>query len=190
MKTFLKLKGDDYDLKGKRIKNTEPYGVNTFDTNDLVSKAFVEAEISKLPTDVLKLDGSRAMTGNINMNDNSITKCGGLIMIDNGTSTIDMNNSHIYGLPNPFIGSGATNKNYVDNRDNLNLALNGSRAMTGSLQMGGNAIINIKPFVEDDSSQAAQNAQLNNFGYFHGQRGDLKREINDVSAAALNRKKS
>ena len=188
---FLKLKGDDYDLKGKRIKNTEPYGINTFDTNDLVSKAFVEAEISKLPTDVLKLDGSRAMTGNINMNDNSITKYGGLIMIDNGTSTIDMNNSHIYGLPNPFIGSDATNKNYVDNRDNLNLALNGSRAMTGSLQMGGNAIINIKPFVEDDSSQAAQNAQLNdviNFGYFHGQRGDLKREINDVSAAALNRK--
>ena len=188
---FLKLKGDDYDLKGKRIKNTEPYGVNTFDTNDLVSKAFVLAEISKLPTDVLKLDGSRAMTGNINMNDNSITKCGGLIMIDNGTSTIDMNNSHIYGLPNPFIGTDATNKNYVDNRDNLNLALNGSRAMTGSLQMGGNAIINIKPFVEDDSSQAAQNAQLNdviNFGYFHQQRGDLKREINDVSAAALNRK--
>ena len=45
---FLKLKGDDYDLKGKRIKNTEPYGVNTFDTNDLVSKAFVEAQISKL----------------------------------------------------------------------------------------------------------------------------------------------
>ena len=189
---FLKLKGDDYDLKGKRIKNTEPYGVNTFDTNDLVSKAFVLAEISKLPTDVLKLDGSRAMTGNINMNDNSITKCGGLIMIDNGSSTIDMNNSHIYGLPNPFIDSDATNKNYVDNRDNLNLALNGSRAMTGSLQMGGNAIINIKPFVEDDSSQAAQNAQLNdviNFGYFHQQRGDLKREINDVSAAALNRKK-
>ena len=64
---FLKLKGDDYDLKGKRIKNTEPYGVNTFDTNDLVSKAFVLAEISKLPTDVLKLDGSRAMTGSLQM---------------------------------------------------------------------------------------------------------------------------
>ena len=64
---FLKLKGDDYDLKGKRIQNTEPYGVNTFDTNDLVSKAFVLAEISKLPTDVLKLDGSRAMTGSLQM---------------------------------------------------------------------------------------------------------------------------
>ena len=188
---FLKLKGDDYDLKGKRIKNTEPYGVNTFDTNDLVSKAFVLAEISKLPTDVLKLDGSRAMTGNLNMNDNIITKCGRLTMTADGNSPINMNNSYLYGLPNPFGGDDATNKTYVDNRDNLNLPLNGSRAMTGSLQMGGNAIINIKPFVEDDSSQAAQNAQLNdviNFGYFHQQRGDLKREINDVSAAALNRK--
>ena len=57
--------------------------------------------------------------------------------------------------------------------------------------MGGNAIKNVKPFVEDDSSQAAQNAQLNdviNFGYFHAQRGELKREINDVSYGALNRK--
>ena len=185
------MAGDDYDLKGKRIKNTEPYGVNTFDTNDLVSKAFVLAEISKLPTDVLKLDGSRAMTGNLNMNDNIITKCGRLTMTADGNSPINMNNSYLYGLPNPFGGDDATNKTYVDNRDNLNLPLNGSRAMTGSLQMGGNAIINIKPFVEDDSSQAAQNAQLNdviNFGYFHQQRGDLKREINDVSAAALNRK--
>ena len=94
-------------------------------------------------------------------------------------------------MPNPLSGDDATNKTYVDNRDNLNLPLNGSSAMTGSLQMGGNAIRNIKPFVEDDSSQAAQNAQLNdviNFGYFHQQRGDLIRLINDAGAAALNRK--
>ena len=67
----------------------------------------------------------------------------------------------------------------------------GDRGMEGNLNMGGNAIINIKPFVEDDSSQAAQNAQSNkviNFGYFHNQRGVLKREINDVSYEALNRK--
>ena len=189
---FLKLKGDDYDLKGKRIKNTEPYGVNTFDTNDLVSKAFVEAEIGKLPTDVLKLDGSRAMTGDLNMNDNLIVNCGRLTMVADGNSPINMNNSYLYGLPNPLSGDDAVNKTYVDNGDNLNLPLNGSRSMTGNLDMGGNGIRNIKPFVEDDSSQAVQNAQANdviNFGYFHGQRAQLKREINDVSAAALNRKK-
>ena len=162
---FLKLKGDDYDLKGKRIKNTEPYGVNTFDTNDLVSKAFVLAEISKLPTDVLKLDGSRAMTGSLQMGDNAITGI--------RSSSVD----------NAALTVGGANSTY--------LPLTGDRGMQGDLNMGGNAIRNIKPFVEDDSSQAAQNAQLNdviNFGYFHGQRGDLKREINDVAAEALNRK--
>ena len=165
---FLKLKGDDYDLKGKRIKNTEPYGVNTFDTNDLVSKAFVEAEISKLPkpdTDVLKLDGSRAMTGTLQMGDNPITGI--------RSSSVD----------NAALTVGGAKSSY--------LPLTGDRGMQGNLNMGGNAIGNIKPFVEDDSSQAAQNAQLNdviNFGYFHQQRGQLKREINDVAAAALNRK--
>ena len=162
---FLKLKGDDYDLKGKRIKNTEPYGVNTFDTNDLVSKAFVQAEISKLPTDVLKLDGSRAMTGSLQMGDNAITGI--------RSSSAD----------NAALTVGGAKSTY--------LSLLGDRGMEGDLNMGGNAIINIKPFVEDDSSQAAQNAQLNdviNFGYFHQQRGDLIREINDAGAAALNRK--
>ena len=165
---FLKLKGDDYDLKGKRIKNTEPYGVNTFDTNDLVSKAFVQAEISKLPKpdlDVLKLDGSRAMTGGLQMSDNPITGI--------RSSSVD----------DAALTVGGAKSSY--------LPLTGDRGMQGNLDMGGNAIINIKPFVEDDSSQAAQNAQSNdviNFGYFHQQRGQLKREINDVAAAALNRK--
>ena len=152
---FLKLKGDDYDLKGKRIKNTEPYGVNTFDTNDLVSKAFVLAEISKLPTDVLKLDGSRAMTGDLNMNDNLIVNCGRLTMVADGNSPINMNNSYLYGLPNPLNGDDAVNKTYVDNGDNLNLPLNGSRSMTGNLHMGGNAIINLKDPNSSDSFHAS-----------------------------------
>ena len=165
---FLKLIGDDYDLNGKQIKNTEPYGVNIFDTNDLVSKAFVEAEISKLPKpdlDVLKLDGSRAMSGSLQMGDNPI--------IGIRSSSVD----------DAALTVGGAKSTY--------LPLLGDRGMEGDLNMGGNAIRNIKPFVEDDSSQAAQNAQLNdviNFGYFHQQRGDLKREINDVSAEALNRK--
>ena len=125
---FLKVDkdGNYFDLKQNTIKNCEPYYDGLFDDNSLVSKAFVDAEISKLPkpaTDVLKLDGSKAMNG--------------------------------------------------------------------ALDMGGFSIKNIKPFVEDDSSQAAQNAQLNDvidFGYFHAQRGELTREINDVAYEALNRK--
>ncbi len=57
--------------------------------------------------------------------------------------------------------------------------------------MGGNPIINIKPFVEDDSSGAASDTQKNEaitFGYFKDQRGKLEESIKEVSANALNRK--
>ena len=64
------------------------------------------------------------------------------------------------------------------------LKLDGSKAMTGNLDMGGNIIKNIKHFI-DDSSQAASDAQRNqviNFGYFKDERGELKRLINKVSS--------
>ena len=53
--------------------------------------------------------------------------------------------------------------------------------------MGGKPIINIKPFVEDDSSDAQKNEAIT-FGYFKEQRGKLEQSINKVSANALNRK--
>ena len=70
--TFLKVDkdGNYFDLKQNTIKNCEPYYDGLFDNNSLVSKAFVDAEISKLPksdTDVLKLDRSKAMTGALDM---------------------------------------------------------------------------------------------------------------------------
>ena len=64
-----------YDLKQIVIKNSAPHDDGSYDNDTLVSKAFVNAEISKLPkpdTDVLKLDGSKAMTGALNMNNNEI----------------------------------------------------------------------------------------------------------------------
>ena len=75
---FLKImgKGDnDFNLGGQIIKNCEPYYDGLFDDNSLVSKPFVDAEIAKIPkaaTDVLKLDGSKSMTGDLNMNNNEI----------------------------------------------------------------------------------------------------------------------
>ena len=75
---FLKImgKGDyDFNLGGQIIKNCEPYYDGLFDDNSLVSKAFVDAEIAKLPkpaTDVLKTDGSKAMNGNLDMANHSI----------------------------------------------------------------------------------------------------------------------
>ena len=69
--------------------------------------------------------------------------------------------------------------------------ISGGCAMQGHIDMGHNPIINIKPFVEDDSSQASLDALKNhaiNLDYFHTQRGELKRLTNEVSGDALNRK--
>ena len=65
--------GDDYDLKQKVIRNAEPYRDGLLNDNDLVSKAFVDAEIAKLPRNVLKLDGSQAMKGNLQVGNYTIT---------------------------------------------------------------------------------------------------------------------
>ena len=157
-----------YDLKQLVIKNSAPHDDGSYDNNTLVSKAFVNAEIAKLPkpaTDVLKLDGSKAMTGNLDMGDHTITGIRSSAA-DNAALTV-----------------GGAKATY--------LPLLGDRSMQGNLNMGGHAIINIKPFVEDDSSQAVSDAQRNeviNFGYFHTERGELKRLINSVSSNALNRK--
>ena len=71
------------------------------------------------------------------------------------------------------------------------LRLIGDRSMQGGLNMGGNPIINIKPFVEDDSSGASSDSQKNEaitFGYFKDQRGKLEESIKGVSDNALNLK--
>ena len=143
-----------YDTKGRKITSSEPY--NEFDKpNDLVSKAFVQTEIAKLPkpaTDLLKLDGSKAMIGNLDMGDHTITGIRSSAA-DNAALTV-----------------GGAKATY--------LPLLGDRSMQGNLNMGGHAIINIKPFVEDDSSQAASDAQRNeviNFGYFKDERADITR---------------
>ena len=102
----------------------------------------------------LPLLGDRGMEGNLDMGNNIIKFCGGLRMENDGKSSINMNNSNIYRLPNPVRGDNAANKTYVDNRDNLNLPLNGSRTMTGDLNMGGNAIIILKDPNSSDSFHA------------------------------------
>ena len=150
---FLKKDKDDnnFDLRGSIVRNCESYYDGLFTDNDLVSKAFVQTDINKLPkpaTDLLKLDGSKAMTGNLDMGDHTITGIRSSAA-DNAALTV-----------------GGAKATY--------LPLLGNRSMQDNLNMGGHAIVNIKPFVEDDSSQAASDAQRNeviNFGYFHTERG-------------------
>ena len=110
---------------------------------------------------------------------------------------VNLNGNQIKGVAAPSEEKDGVNKKYVDDEvaklphsDNGTLKLNGSRSMTGNLDMGGFGINNIKPFVEDDSSQAASDAQkydVVNWGKIHEIRGDLKIEINQVASDALNR---
>ena len=91
---FLKNDRDDnnFDLRGEVIRNCEPYYDGLFSTNDLVSKAFVDTEIGKLPkpeTDVLKIDGSRAMTGNLDMNDHTIINIKSFVEEDSSQAASD-----------------------------------------------------------------------------------------------------
>ena len=128
-RNFLKIKGNDYDLNQKVIKNSAPHDDGSYDNNTLVSKAFVDAEISKLSNmNFLKLDGSKAMQGNLMMNNNNIKN-----------------------LKDPVDNQDAGTKKYIDaeiakipvvDTSGL-LPLDGSKAMTGNLNMGMKNILNI-----------------------------------------------
>ena len=128
-RNFLKIKGNDYDLNQKVIKNSAPHDDGSYDNNTLVSKAFVDAEIAKLSNmNFLKLDGSKAMQGNLMMNNNNIKN-----------------------LKDPVDNQDAGTKKYIDaeiakipvvDTSGL-LLLDGSKAMTGNLNMGMKNILNI-----------------------------------------------
>ena len=128
-RNFLKIKGNDYDLNQKVIKNSAPHDDGSYDNNTLVSKAFVDAEIAKLSNmNFLKLDGSKAMQGNLMMN-----------------------NYNIKNLKDPVDNQDAGTKKYIDaeiakipvvDTSGL-LPLDGSKDMTGNLNMGMKNILNI-----------------------------------------------
>ena len=168
------------NLKQKIIKNCEPYYDGLFDDNSLVSKAFVDAQIAKLPhavdtTNFLKLDGSRKMTGDLDLNNNRINgcgrltmnndtlspiemygskilNCGGLTMNNDLNSSISMNNNRIYNLPPPTGGQQPVPLTFGDNRY---LKRDGSKAMTNNINMDNHNIINLKDPQPSDASYAA-----------------------------------
>ena len=108
---------------------------------------------------------------------------------------LNMNSNLINGLGDPVDDADAANKKFVDTEiakvlidTTPLLPRDGSKQMTGNLNMGGFTIKNVKPFVEDDSSQAASDAQRNeiiNYGYFKDERADIMRQITDLVGDAL-----
>ena len=182
---FLKIKGNDYDLNQRVIKNFAPHDDGSYDNNTLVSKAFVDAEIAKLPkpdTDVLKLDGSKAMTGNLDMGMKKILNVDTLNDYTNNSekdrdlkSAVNKEylNTHFLKIMGKgdydFNLGGQIIKNcepYYDGLFDDNslvskafvdaeikkipgvatdvLKLDGSKAMTGALDMANHSIINLK----------------------------------------------
>ena len=193
---FLKIKGNDYDLNQRVIKNSAPHDDGSYDNNTLVSKAFVDAEIAKLPkpdTDVLKLDGSKAMTGDLNMGMKKILYLDSLNdYTNNGEKDRDLksavNKEYLITHFLKIIGKGDYDFNlggqiikncepYYDGLFDDNslvskafvdaeikkipsvatdvLKIDGSKAMTGALDMANNSIINLKEPGASDSNHAA-----------------------------------
>jgi len=131
------------------------------------NKKYVGAEIAKLPkaeTDVLKLNGSRPMKGNLDMDIHTIT---------------GIRSSPAY---NAALTVGASKILY--------LPISGIRGMQRDLNMSKLfTIVNIKPFVENESAKPAQDNEVINFGYFSNQRTLLKTLINDTTISVLIDKK-
>ena len=105
------------DLTG--IPDTPKFGFSA------VNKNYVDGKITKIDTTpFLKLDGTRAMTGNLDMGDHSIQKVGEPVNSDD-VATKNYVNAEIGHISTPF------------------LKLDGTRAMTGVLNMNTHKISNV-----------------------------------------------
>ena len=167
---------DDVNLDGNKIKNI----AQPTEEEDVANNKYVDDEIAKLPhsdTGTLKLDGSRTMTGNLNMGhhtitgiksssaDNAALTVGGakatyLPLSGNRAmrGTLDMVNHKIINAAVPTNDQDVANKRYVDFGD-LNVLsevvhLDGSQLMVGDLNLGGNSITNIKDPNPSDNNHA------------------------------------
>ena len=146
------------------------------DNDDAANKKYVDD--SKVDDSVfLKLDGTRVMTGNLNMNNNRIFNLpnptgskqpiplayGDLayLHVDGSnimTNHLNMNNKKITNLHTPTNVTDAATKKYVDDKStnpqdlSTYLKNNGSDLMTGNLNMSGHKIINLEDPVSDNDA--------------------------------------
>ena len=157
----------NYDMINKKLRNVGAPSDNT----DAATKKYVDDNSSGSFDDssLLKKDGSRMMTGNLNMDNNRIYNLPApdgpkqptpLAFTDlkylhvTGTNSmsnnLNMNNKKINHLAPPIDLNDATNKKYVDDTLLLNniamrnyLKKDGSVAMTGNLNLNNNKIVGL-----------------------------------------------
>ena len=156
---FLRKTGNettDYNADGKKLVNL----ADPTNDNDAANKGYVLSQVGNVDLTVyIRRDGTQSMTGNLQMGDHII----------NGIRS----------------SSGDDSALTVGGVKSLYLPLNGSRGMESSLNMGINTIRNLKMPPNDPSSGNPPDDCALNFKYFHSQRGDLLRQINEVGSKAL-----
>ena len=212
--TYLKLDGSnkmgsDLDIDGNHIlkvenltdyKDTDPYDYRVKDVKSVVNKEYLNENFMKK----VDKDGREYydLKGNIIKNsqqyfDGLYTDDNDLVSkkyvdTENAKKDTTINNiSSVSSYNTKVITALQTSKvdqSYVD--DNF-LNLDGSKSMKGNLNTDGNYIDGLPELVEDDTSDetlAKIKGRAIDFGYFHTERGELKRLINSVSSGALNRK--
>ena len=171
-KTSLLTVDSDVDMKSQySIKNLKSPSNN----DDAANKKYVDD--SKVDGSVfLKLDGTRQMTGNLDMNNKRIFNLpnptgakqpiplayGDLAYLHvNGSNTmtnhLNMNNKKIINLVTPTNNTDAVPKKYVDdslsNQDFSSFfKKDGSRTMTSDLNIGGHKIINLEDPTSDSDA--------------------------------------
>ena len=158
-KYFLRKTGNettDYNADSKNIVNL----ADPTNDNDAANKGYVLSQVGNVNlVDYLRRDGTQSMTGNLQMGDHTITG----IRSSSGDDAALTN-------------GGAKS---------LYLPLSGNKGMQGILNMSNNAIRYLKMPPNDPSSGNPPDDCALNFKYFHSQRGDLLRQINEVGSKAL-----
>ena len=137
-KYLQKVSDSDLNMDDHRVINSlDPIG-----SQDLTTKKYVDGEIGKIPhssintSTFVKIDGSRAMVGDLNMDDHRVI------------NSLD-----------PIGSQDLTTKKYVDGEigkiphSSINTStfvkIDGSRAMVGDLNMDGNKIIRLASPIDD-----------------------------------------
>ena len=130
-----------YDLKQLVIKNSAPHDDGSYDNNTLVSKAFVNAEIAKLPqidtTLFLFRDGSLPMTGNFETGGYYIDGLPELVEVDQSDASIAKIKGRAIDFGYFHKQRGAL-KRLIELEASKLLPINGNDPMKGNLKMTDN----------------------------------------------------
>ena len=160
-KYFLQKIGNettDYNADSKKLVNL----ADPINDTDAANKRYVLGQVGNVDlTAYLKRDGTQSMTGNLQMGDHTITG----IRSSSGDDAALTN-------------GGAKS---------LYLPLSGNKGMEGILNMSNNAIRYLKMPPNDPSSGNPPDDCALNFKYFHSQRGDLLRQMNQVGSKAFSK---